>query len=270
MKIFPIILFLILTVSCEKVHYYPDKPIVGLKAAMAHRGGRTNVLRENCLSTCIEALKTEDGVEIDIQISKDRTIWLTHGLKVENCSGELNYFPETKDSTIENIDSCNGKPIGYTKFEELISYTAVNCPNKNINVDLKGWFPCSGSSLDILSMMRLEIEQIIKIGIKYNYLDHLQIETGAVSVLNWGKKISSKVNTYLNVYGDLERGILIALQNKLSGISYKLHIGDELTPDYVHLCHKKGLRVITWNVVDDLELKALQNIGVDFTEYDIN
>lgn len=59
---------------------------------------------ENTLDAVIYGKEHLDGIEIDIHISKDRTLWLSHDLEVGSCGGTVyNCFPETYDEEI-NID----------------------------------------------------------------------------------------------------------------------------------------------------------------------
>src|SRR5688572_28624910 len=103
--------------SCKKITYYPDKPINNVHTLiLAHRGGANDSLRENSYEACINALTFTDGLEVDVQISKDRTIWLSHSDDVEACNETLGCFAETTDDEIENIATCNGIDISYTKL----------------------------------------------------------------------------------------------------------------------------------------------------------
>lgn len=263
------ILTCLLLSSCSKVKFYPDKPLTTLNNKIAHRGGGGTLYRDNTIEACTFALKDNDGVEIDIQISKDRTIWMAHDATIKLCDGSSICFAETKDADIEKIDSCNGRPIGYSKLEELLEYVKNNCPEKYIIVDLKGWIPCSGNSAGIEGMMRLEAELVSKMAKKHNLSEKVLIETDIVSVLLWARRFTPEIGQYLNVYGNLEKGMLTALNQDLDGIAFKTNVKDTLTRDYVNLFHKKGLRLIAWNLSDTSELSKYLRMGVDFTEYDL-
>lgn len=258
-----------LFVGCEKVTYFPDKELVSISAKIAHKGGFSALFRENSLLACIAALDSNDGVEVDLQISKDRTLWLSHNSRLNTCDKTELCFPETSDETIQGFDSCQGRKVSFTSLESLLSYMATFHPKKHVLLDLKGWIPCGISGLDIEGLMRLEVEEIIRLGDKYGITESLHLETDVLSVLLWAKKKSSKVNTYLNVYGNAERGMLFSMNYGLTGMAFKLHAGGTISEDIIDLMHKKGKRVIIWNTTSNEEMKTYLSMRADFVEYDL-
>lgn len=260
---------LLLFFSCEKVTYYPDNPIIFDHSVILSHHGLSDLYGENTYEGCIAALPLTDGIEVDVQISKDRTIWLSHSSAVVYCGEEGRCFAETTDEEIESIDSCNGADISYTKLEEVLKYMDDNDIRKNVSIDIKGWEPCSGNSINVEAIMRLEVEQVISLGDKYQLTPYLLFECNLGSVLNYAKKINSSVGTYIYSYGDFEKGMLVALDNGFSGISYKANFGDSLDIDKTNLLHKKGLRLLTWNIPDSTYAKYLISINTDILEVDL-
>lgn len=263
-------LFAISFLSCEKVNYYDDKPLeYSPTIALAHRGGRTDSLRENNYESCINALSFMAGIEVDVQLSKDRTIWLSHNTKVVGCNGEQNCFAETRDIEIESIDSCNGTDHKFTKLADVMSYMQQHNIRKYIAIDMKAWIPCGGGSVDVEGEMRAEIEEIIKLGEKYNLAQYLLFENDLPSVLRFAKEKNSSVKTFITSYGDYEKGMLEALKNNLDGISYKTNFKDELDLEKINLLHKKGIRLMAWNIPDSTYIQFLKSIDVDFIQIDL-
>lgn len=260
---------LLVILSCEKITYYPDNPIQFDRTLIfAHRGG-SSLYGENTYEGCINALPVTDGIEVNVQISKDRTIWLSHSSAVQHCGYEGRCFAETTDEEIGDIDSCNGEDISYTKLEDVMKYMDENNIRKYLSIDLKGWYPCSGNSINVEAIMRLEVEHVISLGDKYHLTPYLLFECQLASVLNWAKKINSGVGTYIYSYGDFEKGMLIALKNGFSGITYKSNSGDSLDLDKMNLLHKKGLRLIAWNIPDSTYVNYLESINADILEVDL-
>ncbi len=263
-------MIVIAVTSCEKITYYEDKPSpFSSTESIAHRGGGCDTTRDNDYESCINALVKTDGIEVDIQLSKNRTVWLSHSSIVEECNGALKCFVETYDTEIENITTCNGKKINYTKLEDVMKYMDQNNIRKYISIDQKGWKPCGGGSIDIEGTMRAEIEEVIKLGDRYNLTSYLLIETDVVSVLDWAKAKSSSVKTYYTSFGDFEKGMLVALKHKFNGISYKSHFGDELDANKMYLLHKKGLRLMAWNIPDNVYANFLKSVNVDILQIDL-
>lgn len=256
--------------SCEKITYYPDSNIpYSPTINIAHRGGGNDTMRDNSLESISNALPFVGGVEVDVQLSKNETVWLSHSSTVEKCGGELGCFAETIDSEIEAITTCNGQNFAYTKLEDVMIYMNQNNIKKYISIDLKGWLPCGGGGLDVEGIMRKETEQIIKLGEKYNLSQYLLFETEMISVLDWAKAKNSSVQTYYTTYGDYEKAILVALKHKFTGISYKSFFKDDLDTDKINLLHKKGLRINAWNIPDASHAQLLRDINVDFVQIDL-
>lgn len=257
--------------SCKKIYYYPDKIIdVEAPKLIAHRGGRTPLIRENTLIGIKSALRSYDGVEVDVQISKDESIWLSHNVEVLYCQSKSTCFPETRDQEIRNISTCNGIDISYTQLDSVFKFISDSFPNKPICIDLKGWNPCSINSVDIEGMMRREGEKILELGQKYKIDKNLLIETEATSVLDYLKSKKTKAKMYLVSYGDFERAMLICLQQSYAGISFKYKFKEDLTKEKMDLLHKKGLKLIAWNVNDNQnDIPELVSMGVDFIQMDI-
>ncbi len=266
------ILFLLTYVlpGCEKVVYYPDDPISpGPTLSISHRGGRTAVMRENALSSIILALPHVDGIEVDIQISKDRTIWLSHNPKVKDCHGSRTCFTDTYDTEIAEITTCDGTEPRYTKLEDVMKYMDENNIRKYICIDLKGWIPCSIEALNVEGLMRLEADRVIELAKKYRLLEYLQFQTDVHTVLSWISAKEPEVQTFYVTYGHYEEGMLMALDKGFTGISWKSFFKDELNADKVSFLHKKGLRIHAWNIPDSAHAQQLRDIHCDFIQIDL-
>src|SRR5580765_1111475 len=107
--------------SCEKINYYPDDPVIyDHTIVLSHHGVKTSEHRENTFEACVNALNDYEGLEVDIQMSKDHTIWLSHLSDAQFCDGSSSCFIETSDEEIESITTCSGVDIGYTKLEDVL------------------------------------------------------------------------------------------------------------------------------------------------------
>jgi glycerophosphoryl diester phosphodiesterase len=256
--------------SCKKIVYYPDVEIqIQTPKWMAHRGGRSSLFRENTLEGIHEALRLGYHIELDVQISKDETIWLSHGVEVIGCNQTFKCFPESTDAELRSITTCNGKDISYSELEDVYRLIHDSFPDRYIAVDLKNWRPCSVNSLDIEGMMRKECDVIIGLAEKYGLVANTLIETETSSVLNYVKYLNSDIGAYQTSFGDFERGMLICLKNKYSGLSFKTNIGEEIDRDKVDLLHRKGLKLMVWNLIDEDEAIKYSGIGVDYIQFDL-
>lgn len=264
---------LLLFSSCKKIHYYPDKIIPHWNTkSIAHRAGGNSIYRENTLESAMFALNlsTIDGIETDVQISKSNTVWMSHNTKVISCDGEERCFFSTWDKDIELIDSCKGMQIKYTKLETTFAYMHAMQIKKMVSIDLKSWTACGINGLDVEGTMRFETEQIINLSRKYELEDYLLFESETASVLNWVQKNSNKAQTYYLEFDDLERGMLVALENNFTGISYDSESEKgKLNKSFIELLHKKGLRLMAWHIISEERTQYLKEIGVDILQVDL-
>lgn len=66
-----------------------------------------------------------------------------------------------------------------------------------------------------------------------------------------------------------ERSMLLALKNELEGISYKANFKDEINAEKMDLLHKKGLKLMAWNIPDSASMNYLKSIKVDILQVDL-
>ena len=118
--------------------------------------------QENTTAAVIHGITKLDGVEFDIQISKDQTLWLSHNAKFEKCNDETpKCFPLASDNEIVELDSCKGSGFTFLRLEEIFKYLSENNIKKPINIDVKVWKPCSFSSLNIIKTLNTSADRII-------------------------------------------------------------------------------------------------------------
>lgn len=267
---FSLYIVILILFGCKKINYYPDKSIrIETTKLIAHRGGGNSIYRDNTIDGIKAALRQKDGIEIDIQISKNETVWLSHSDLVMDCNKTLNCFAETTDKEIKAIKLCNNEDISYTELESVFKFISDSFPSKIVCVDLKFWTPCSINSASVDGVMKREAEIVINLAIKYNLTNNVHIETETASVLEHIKSKNNQIGTFLTSFGDLERAMLISLKQNYTGISYKNNSGEILTKEMLDLMHKKGLKLIVWNLKTVDEIKSLTEIGVDFIQMDL-
>lgn len=256
--------------GCKKITYYPDKNIlIEPTRLLAHRGGGNAQFRDNTLEGIKSALRWKDGIEVDVQISKNETVWLSHSSLVEACNQTLDCFAETDDTSIIAITTCNGNDISYTQMEDVFKFMHDSFPKSYISIDLKSWPICGPNAADVIGAMKLEAEVILNLAAKYQLLSQIKIETETASVLNFIRSKNTAAEIYLTSFGDFERAMLLCLKEGYHGISYKHHVGEELTKEKMDLLHRKGLKIMVWNLFDNSEIPGLTAMGVDYIQQDL-
>lgn len=265
-----LILFFIFLMGCDKIHYYPDRPFYDVQTKLlAHKAGCTYSYIDNFKNTADSSLNKMAGIEVDIQLSKERTLWILHEPYVLNCDeSEGPCFVDTYDSYIVDIDSCMGSTRGFTRLESLFQLMTEKYPEKYISIDVKAWVPCKLDGLDITGMMNVMADQIIALTNKYNMAGKVMVECETTTFLKYIKKQSSGIETYLTTLGDFERGMLIALYDGYSGISFKYKFDEEITIDHINLIRKKGLKIQLWTVNSEADIKEAFTLNPDFIQTD--
>ena len=256
-------------VSCERVSYFPDKPIVEPKTfLLAHKGGGY-FDKGNTLEGCIHGLTQLDGIECDIQRSADNTLWLSHSpltLPCENSKEKC--FASLTDNSIIEVDSCLGKQFNYTQLETVFSYMSTHYPEKYISLDVKAWTPCDVSNVNITRQMNQLAQEIIDLTVKYHLENQVMVESQTGDFLFYIKSHSDFIETYLTTFGDFEMGISRALYAGFSGISFKYKFQEDIVREQIDLLHRKGLKIQLWTVNNSNDLQEAKNLGADFIQTD--
>jgi len=267
-----ILIFLAISLSCNKINYYPDKEYKKVDTKLiAHKagGGIYSHFQENSIEGAEHGLSVLDGVEVDIQISKDGTLWLSHNVGLPNCGGiEYSCFPNTTDSEIVALDSCMGKTRNFTKLEDVFLLLSSTYPKKYISIDVKAWYSCASSDVGLFGEMTATANEIIRLTNKYNLHNRVLVECETATFLSYLKEKGDGIETYLATFGDFDRGVLIALDFNFTGISFKYKFKDELSPSHIHLLRKKGLKIQVWVVNKEEFLIEAISINPDFIQTD--
>ncbi len=94
------------------------------------------------------------------------------------------------------------------------------------------------------------------------------VECETATFLNFIKKRSDKIETYLSTWGDFERGMMLALESGYTGISFQYKYDEEITKEHVQLLHKKGLKIQLWTVNDENDILEAISLNPDFIQTD--
>ena len=261
---------LLLSFACEKISYYPDRETeYNGTAIIGHRGSGSFTPDENTLAGARTGLMNMDGIELDVQLSKDRTLWIAHDAVFNTCNDiEPPCFAEATDEQIVMLDSCNGNEVSFSKLEDVFRMIHEEFPGKYISLDVKAWAPCKYSSLDIIGEMNVIGDEIIRLIKKYNLHHQVMVESETTTFLKYIMRRDKDVQCYLCVNGDFERGMLIALEAGCHGISFKYKFDEEITGEHIQLLHKKGLRIQLYVVNKPEDIVEAIAMKPDFIQTD--
>lgn len=120
---------LILFENIEKVHFLGHKGS-GTKGELDNKD-----INENSINAVQRGFDLLDGVEIDIQISSDSSLWLFHDHFIIGCDDEKHNFSSLKNEQIKEISQCN-YDLSLIELKELTHFFS-NHNNKFLSLDLK-------------------------------------------------------------------------------------------------------------------------------------
>lgn len=116
---------------------------------LGHKGAGNNdsnpTFVENTIPAIQEGLKTMNGVEVDLQMSLDGTIWMYHdpNLSRYSCAANFNHcILLMTDAEIAKVQICNGsKHDRIYKLDELINLWNASATGFVISMEIKLDFP---------------------------------------------------------------------------------------------------------------------------------
>jgi glycerophosphoryl diester phosphodiesterase len=252
--------------GCEKIVYEPDNPFSGLPTkVLMHRGNGFNTdFHENTLPAAEYGLSVHDGIELDIQLSMDRTLWLDHSNDVKDCNGNIiGCFQNMTDSEIFAAAECNDT-VRYHTLESVFELMVSEYPESYISLDIKGQY-CE--IINTKETMRLMAESVLALVDKYNMQNKVLVESNSIEFLQELDNQSSVGQCVISL-GDVDEGLANAAAVKAKGISLEWGV-EEVNADVVSLIHRKGYGLILWVLNEPDDISAAWNSQPDFIETDI-
>ncbi|MCF6356935.1 MAG: glycerophosphodiester phosphodiesterase [Draconibacterium sp.] len=251
--------------SCEKITYSVDNPIAGLPTSvLMHMGSGDNPdYIPNTLAAAKFGLSILDGIEHDIQISNDGTLWLDHDNEVRDCDGNIiGCFQEMTDDEIREYDTCNDT-VRYNTLESVFELISSEYPESWISLDVKGQY-CE--ILNTPELMKQMASEILRLTIKYKREGKVLVESSSLAFMN---ELDNQdiIGQCVISLGDIDKGIADATATDARGISLK-YGEEELDADVVSLIHKKGYGLIVWVINEPEDIVDVWNSKPDFIQTD--
>lgn len=270
-------LALLLTSCGDDVKQSPPNTLI-----LGHRGTGSGVrdgYLENTPAAVREALKYADGVEQDIQMSADGTLWVFHDGAFEHlCEpayhGDTEWacIPTTPDSVIAELRICrDGVEERIYRLEELFELMQ-SYPDKVLSLDVKGYFDerCIPGG-NVWNEYLEEAAHGLADGLKrYDMTQRVFVETDYVPVFAVLKASDPEIRCHLLGYGDLSEKTARVVGNGWDGVSFRLS-DTSLTDANVRNLKEAGLGLQLWTVsnmeeyqyADSFRPTTLQVGGVD-------
>ena len=253
-------LLLPLIYSCNRIDYLtPNEISIEKTVVLAHRAsGDTPGYQRNSLKAAIYGFTTLDGIEVDVAISKDHGLWLTHDSKVKSID---KYFINVPDEDIANIKDDHGNPY-YDKLEDVLAYMETTKDDNFISLDVK--YPFEIITNKTHKVVAKKISDMVN---QYHLQGHVYIESNSIGFLKKIKNENNQLDTYYMCFGNYEKGVNTASQNKFTGISFAYGRDDELISESVELAHQLGVKVLVYTV-NDAMINEVYPLNVDIIETD--
>lgn len=270
MKKVSLIITIAFAFSCERIEYYPDKPLTFEKTfIIAHKGGGF-FDAGNTMEACIYGLQRADGIEVDIQKDDDDNLWLSHSASLPAC-GLLSEscFGSRRTESIIQLDACLGNDINYLQLEWLFEYMSINYPQSFVSLDVKAWKPCELANINVGHEMNTMAQEIIRLVTLYQMEDRVMVESESGDFLYYVKTHSDHIQTFLVTLGDFELGVSRALDSGFSGISFQYKNNGPATKELVDLIRRKGLKIQVWTIEDAGDIEEALKLNPDFLQTDV-
>jgi glycerophosphoryl diester phosphodiesterase len=219
-----------------------------------HRGAYDNAPENTLTGFQMAADMGADGVELDIQLTKDGEVVVIHDETVDRTSDGFGYV---KDFTLSEIKKLNFNKRGITPpgFMEI---------------------PTLAEVLELLKPTMLKINIELKTGIiYYNNIEAMALniaaEHGMMERIVWSsfnhysvqrlKQLKPEAETALLCSG----GILVTGEQceKTGASALHPNIRQLTYPGLVEDCHQRGVKVRVWTVNEPEELKLALGLNVD-------
>jgi glycerophosphoryl diester phosphodiesterase len=230
--------------------------------------GFNDTIMDNTLDAIKKALPIVDGIEVDIQMSLDGTIWLYHD----------QYFI-TPDSSFTSIVQMNDKDVvkhlyflhpgvQFSTLAEVLEYFKDNKINKPISLDIKNIFnkkiyEKGYASRDYLNKL---IDRIIYLAKKNNVDDLIFVEANSSYFLNTIKE-KSKIKTFYLGFTEFQKNIDYAIENNYSGISQNYN-DPGVNYENIQYAKKHKLIIQLWTPNTEQDLKKVFLLNPDYIQTD--
>jgi glycerophosphoryl diester phosphodiesterase len=260
------VILLCLLLSCDKIDYVPDNPFANIPTiVIMHRGNGTNTdYEENTLPGALYGLSVHDGIELDIEISESKTLWLDHDNEVRDCNGNIKgCFSQMTDEEIAVYNECNGEPQYYT-LESVLQEMSVNYPTKYLILDVKSQYCKLTSTKEEMVRMADAVIALVK---KYHMGGKVVAESSSVSFMERIANENSIGQSWV-VLEDLDKGLSDAYKLNARVISYDWGASEPITGESVELIHRKGFGAIIFVVNDPEDIAAAWRMKPDVIQTD--
>ncbi|HET8541128.1 MAG TPA: glycerophosphodiester phosphodiesterase [Anaeromyxobacter sp.] len=252
--------------ACEKIEYLPPDPLAGwpTKVLMHRGGGADGPYRDNTLDAVLYGASVLDGVEVDVQISKDGTLWLGHDNEVHACDDVtvVGCFQDLLDSEIEPHATCGGTEH-YSRLDEVFAAVKLVYPETLYSLDVKGQY-CRALGVDEARAMADEVARLVAA----NGLDgKVMVESSQREFLERIVASATPVPSFVVALDDIDGPLSASANLGATGISFKYGV-EPLDAGVVAGIHRVGKRIVVWTIDAPEDIAAVWAAQPDVVQTD--
>lgn len=229
---------------------------------------------ENTLPSFQYAITRLDGVECDVQLSKDGTIWIWHNSDLNNdCdSNEFRSLITLTDAEIMQKHPCL---FGYSdriyKLKELLDFRAAAANSFTISIDVKSEFS-SGSFAAVGGKSAYILREAQELGKLLQNISHPELMIIEFNDTNFVKEVKKLVSPdvqfhYVIEEQDLSSSIAKALTQGFDGISCTYNL-PTLKKELLQYAQNQGLKVQLWTPYYLPDIEYCMSLNPDFIQTD--
>lgn len=273
MRVAIILLTLFTMVSCRKVEEPQIENLNGNKIGIIGHGGSgfqtgRNPLPTNSMASIEKAidLQSADGVEVDVQLSKDSVIILYHDEILDGYTSCSGYIADHEASDLrkclyrEDFTVNNFLAEKISTLEDLLIKYQYSRFKPLIFLDTK-YYPASGwSSRDFYEVLAEKIAALVK---KYEAEEYLIAEGYDIGFFMKLRQEAPEVELYLD--GNFDDSFALVLSSNLDGMVLK---NQEATKEQVARAHSMGKKIVLFLVKDRKTTVEAINKNPDFIQTD--
>ncbi len=262
--LFVICLLILFQNSCKRVEYFPDNPIDFSGTTFLAHHGAGDLDEPNTIKSTICGLNNLKGIECDIQMGLEGSLWLGHSPNTPGCGTiKESVYAELSDKQIYQLDMCMGDEFNAYRLDSLFKYMSENGKGKLISLDVKAW-----KDVNIIYPMNKLARSIINLTNKYSLNGQVMVESETGDFLYYIRTHSTGIETYLSTNGDFELGVSRALHAKFTGISFKYMFDEDINAEDISLIHRKGLKIHLWTINDTTQIEDAVLLKPDYIQTD--
>ena len=248
-----VVLILLSLGACEKIRLDEIDNLVGRIRVIGHGGAGfqsfVNPYPTNSWLSIKNAIEHQnaDGVEVDVQISKDGVLVLYHDDKLEsltNCIGcvsDKSYATLTECEYNRNFNNNIFLSEKILSMDALLKRYAAFDPHPYIYLDIKTKFVCGPEAPFELDSFAAIILDGIK---KYSAWDWVVVESGSFELLKLLRAANSQVTLMFDT-DELQGNIALMRQEKMNGFVIR---NNNVTKEEIAEAHRNGLEVHLFGV----------------------